>query len=99
MTQWWLLDGENRPLPCRVGSYAAWRELIGVRFRTAHTRLDGGVVVSTVFLGYSPAGTGRMWETAVLGGPLDGRTWRWRSHGQACQRHREVVALARLRAR
>jgi len=68
--------GELKPDP----DLMAWARGMMKPSRSVASTLVGESTVSTVFLGYDASfGLGRsptLWETMVLGGRLDRRTWR-----------------------
>jgi hypothetical protein len=95
-------DGEPRAEP-DVLAWARWFERAskdGSRI-LAHDRDESGdsdVLVSTVFLGldhnFSAHGKPVLWETMILGGPLDQYQQRYSSAAAAHAGHREACRLA-----
>ena len=88
-----LVDGE--PRPAELMEWARWFETAD---RTVARTERDGITVSTVFLGvdhnFSPAGPPVLWETMVVGGPLDGEEQRYRSAEAAKRGHEQMVKLA-----
>jgi hypothetical protein len=75
--------------------YAAW-------VQTNDRRIDlteiGDVRVSTEFCGTDQGGGDEpplLFQTTVVGGPLDGLKWNYSTLGEAKQGHHEVVAEVR----
>jgi hypothetical protein len=65
--------------------------------RVAMETFDGGVEVSTVWLGlnhqWNPDAPPEIFETMVFGGKLDGEQWRYATEEQAMKGHAIVVQL------
>ena len=61
--------------------------------------LPGGVLVSTMFLGFDhnmdSRGPPVLWETMIFGGKKDGYQERYASHVEAYKGHKKAVKLAR----
>jgi hypothetical protein len=59
---------------------------------------EGGTMVSTVFLGldhnFGATGPPILWESMILGGPLDGRMRRYTSRDAALEGHAELCNAA-----
>ena len=66
--------------------------------QVARTDLDGGVYVSTVWLGldhrFGGDGPPLIYETMIFGGPHDEWCWRWPNRDAALAGHDQAVALA-----
>jgi hypothetical protein len=64
--------------------------------RVVAAQTVGRVTVLTTFTGiahgHSVTGQPLLFETMVLKGPLDGRTWRWASYRDAQDGHKRVLA-------
>lgn len=88
--KYWILDEHHDPIPTDRDSWASWFEDIGNR-RVAYTSY-GDASVSTVFTGLGERG--RVFETLVMGGPLDGTMWVYPTWDEAVTGH--VVALAKV---
>lgn len=106
--RFWILNAAGEPEPISdVLMWGEWFERSTLdRSRIVAQDRDEqpgapDVMVSTVFLGLNHNyGTGAplLWETMILGGPLDGSQWRWSSreaaltgHAEACRLHRKVA--------
>ena len=65
--------------------------------RVATETFDGGVEVSTVWLGlnhnWDPDGLPLIFETMVFGGKKDGEQWRYSTEALAIEGHAAVVRL------
>ena len=85
-----LVDGE--PCEADLMTWATWFESAD---RIIARTEQGGVMVSTVFLGvdhnFSPEGAPVLWETMVIGGPLDGEQDRYTSLAAAQEGHDKMV--------
>lgn len=94
-SHYYILSEAGRVIPADLLVWAKW-------FETANrvleqTEVDAHTTVSTVFLGTN-AGLGvtpLLWETLVMGGPLDGEMYRYETRVQAKRGHDEMVAKAK----
>lgn len=89
----YILDGKE-PVPCpNVDFWAAWME--AAQTVLARNVVEGGIVVSTVFLGrdQSPWNHGEFFETAIFyaEGTVD-VVRRYATWDEACEGHITVVA-------
>ncbi|HEY2351958.1 MAG TPA: hypothetical protein VGH83_05575 [Candidatus Acidoferrum sp.] len=96
------LDERGEPVPCfRTIEWAEWYETADRR--VAYTDTGNGCIISTIFLGldfnfnpmrdpltYKPV----LWETLIMGGPLNGRMWRYHSRELAELGHKRAVGMA-----
>lgn len=80
-------DGDPVPEPDLI-TWATWFETFDQQ--VALTDI-GDTGVSTVFVGIAPI----LFETMVLGGRLNGRTWRSATRAEAEQQHEAIVAQLR----
>lgn len=92
----YVLDENNKPVPePDVLTWAAW-----LQSEDRHVGYDsiGDALVSTVFLGINSRWLGNgdpiLWETMILGGPLDGYQERYCSHEDAVQGHKRALEVA-----
>jgi hypothetical protein len=103
-TLYWILDEAGEPQPADVLTWGYWFE----RASKDRSRIvaqdrderDGtkDVMVSTVFLGLDHAfsnGPPVLWETMIMGGPLDGYQRRYSTRGAALAGHAEACELQR----
>lgn len=85
--------------PHREPDILVWAEWMVHNNIVAHTTIDANVKVSTAFLGIdttiSAKGPPLLFETMVLGGPLDQKQWRYPTWAKAMTGHTLVVARAR----
>ena len=94
----YILDAENHTVEVDLHTWAVW-------FQEASNRVVGwiqvtsAITVSTIFLGidhrHDRNGPPILFETMVMGGPLDGVQNRYCSHDDAVTGHQAVVAKCR----
>ena len=93
-----LVDGE--PREADLMTWATWFESAD---RIIARTEQGGVMVSTVFLGvdhnFSPEGAPVLWETMVIGGPLDGEQEYYTSVAAAQDGHEKTVERVKAEGR
>lgn len=89
---YFLLDKQKKVIPCndRV-AWARWIE--NPKNRIIARDQVRGMCVSTAFLGvdHGLGSKPRFFETMILGGPLDGQSWRYHTHKEARMGHAKVV--------
>jgi len=92
----YILNADGDPVPCdNILEWGKWMETADRH--VADDELDGGVRVSTVFLGLDHAFHGPppiLWETMVFGGPHDQYMDRYSSREAAIEGHKRVVQMA-----
>jgi hypothetical protein len=100
MSNWYILDNNNRPVNKPVLEAAKWIEDNQIRSRVRYnelTDLNGNEVrVSTVFLGLDHAWKSPipvLWETMIFGGEHDQYQERYTSYEDAVEGHQNAVNL------
>jgi hypothetical protein len=97
MSEFYILDEDNRPHPAELMEWGRFFNDIGRR-RVAETLVDDGVRISTVFLGINHRlfgnGPPLIFETMIFGGPLDGGMWRYSTWDDAEVGHEMAVKKA-----
>lgn len=95
----YILDGQT-PKIVDLLTWARWFEDHRKIFLTT---VDDKTAVSTVFLGidhdFNRAGPPLLFETMILGGPLDGRQWRCAFYKEAERQHASAVDEAQKAAK
>jgi hypothetical protein len=95
--RYYVLDAAGEPVAC--ADAVTWAQWFATAERHVAQDMDEGdgadaVRVSTVFLGldhnWSGEGPPVLWETLVMGGPLDGTMRRYRSRADAFHGHQAV---------
>lgn len=98
MSDKYILNDDGQPEPCEdLLTWGRWMESREARV-VARDEFDGGVRVSTVFLGLDHsfgAGEPVLWETMIFGGPHSDYQERYTSREAALEGHREAVALVK----
>lgn len=105
MSDFYILDADHNPVPIKdVAEWARLTQDMGFHHRrVAVTALDGGVHVSTVFLGvdhnHAPS-FGRktapiLFETMIFGGKHDQEQWRYATWAEALAGHEVALKLAK----
>lgn len=92
-----ILNDKNEVVPAKdVNEWAKFFENVERR-RIASEKLEGGVLISTVFLGLNHGwGDEDLWfETMIFDGPLEGYQWRCETYEQALKQHSEAVRQAK----
>jgi len=91
----WILDGHT-PVACTCEQWAQWFEKADRH--VAQSTLDGGVKVSTVFLGidhrFYGEGPPLLFERMIFGGPHSQYQERYSTWEDAERGHRDALALA-----
>lgn len=99
----YILDADRNPVPVGAGDgafidWAKWRDNIS-NCRVNVTAIGMDTEVSTIFLGVDMSlfcnGKPVLFETLIIGGPLDGHQWRYSTWAEAEAGHAEVVAICR----
>lgn len=92
----YILDDAGNPVA--EPDVLAWARWFQTADRTiGHTELNGGVVVSTVFMGLDRAfgaGPPLLFETMIFGGPLDETQYRYSTRAAALSGHESAIAEA-----
>ena len=94
MSKHYILDGKT-PREAELLEWARWYET--AERHVAVDTLDGGVRVSTVFLGLNHQygdGPPLIFETLIFGGPMGQDMWRYSTWQEAEEGHRAAVGLA-----
>ena len=96
MSNWYILDNNNKPIPASITEAADWLEE-GSDRRTVKRDEIGDILVSTVFLGldhsWTPGGKPVLWETMIFGGEHDQYQERYTSHEDALEGHEKALEL------
>lgn len=97
--RWYILDEHGEPVAAASNEAGAkWLEQAGMNRIVASTDL-AGCRVSTVFLGlnhgWEPGEPPLLFETLVIGGPLDGEMERTSTRVEAEQAHGAMVSRVR----
>lgn len=100
MSDWYVMDADGAVRgPVSVEEWSAWRDTGRDSNRVARTDLDGGVFVSTVFLGLDhshwPGDPPILFETMIFEGPWNEYQWRWATADRAKRGHEAIVAALR----
>src|SRR5262245_15519667 len=94
----WILDADNNAVETDFLTWAIWLKDIGHR-RVGYTEITSEITVSTVFIGIDSRFVGKgppmLFETLIMGGPLDGDGKRYSSWDDAEIGHKTFVAKAR----
>lgn len=93
----WLytLDDQGEPVACE--SMLEWSAWFATADRQVALDTVGDMRISTVFMGMDHAFNGgppMLWETLIMGGPLDGEGRRYSSRLAAMRGHAEFLARA-----
>lgn len=99
----YVLDEAGQPVPePNLEKWGRWFEESWPARAVARTDLDGGVYVSTVFLGldhrfslFLDDAPPILYETMVFEGPWDQSQWRYCTREQATAAHDQIVAAIR----
>ena len=96
--RFYKLDADNHLVPMRdVLEWGVWLE--DADRRVGYTQVTSQIIVSTVFLGldhnFFEDGPPIVFETLVMGGPLDGEMARYSSWDDAETGHRMLVKRVR----
>jgi hypothetical protein len=99
MSGYYVLDAAGQPLPAKsVEEWARWFEATSsddaAGRRVARDRIDGGVEVSTVFLGMDHSfllGAPLLFESMIFGGRYDSHLWRYSTRAEAVAGHARVL--------
>jgi hypothetical protein len=96
MSNWYILDNNNKPIPASITEAADWLEESSDR-RTVKRDEIGDILVSTVFLGldhsWTPGGKPVLWETMIFGGEHNQYQERYTSHKDALEGHEKALEL------
>lgn len=94
MSDWYLLDGDGNPVATDDTRAADALLRDGAKRRVARDEI-GGVTVSTVFLSlnhqYDAGGPPLVFETLVIGGPMDQEMDRYSTRAEAIAGHANMV--------
>ena len=94
----YVLDGHEPVFEPDFLKWAQWFETANRIVKQTRSN-NGGVMVSTVFLGLDHSFMGGrpvLFETMIFGGPLDGYQKRYYTWAEAEQGHEEAVKIADL---
>ena len=97
MSEWYILDEDNKPVISKVLSAAGWLEKNPDRRKVALDKMPGDVRVSTVFLGldhgFLASEDPILFETMIFGGPEDGYQERYKTWKEAEEGHKRALEL------
>ena len=100
-TEYFIFDAEKRVKPAR--DVIEWGHFFESGERIVDQTTIGDALVSTVFIGldhrFDGNGPPLLFETMIMGGPLDDYTWRYSSWDDAEAGHRGAVRKARKAAK
>lgn len=86
-----ILDGRKKPMiEPDLAEWVNWMSNLS-NAQPFCDVLDSNEVVSTAFLGIKLTTADKLFETAVIGGPHDGKVFKWDTYEEAEKGHEEVV--------
>ena len=98
MSEHYVLGASGEPVATDLMTWALWLETNRESRRVGYDELDGGVRVSTVFLGLDHSFGGAvpvLWETMIFNGPHNQYQERYTSRADAIEGHTRALAIAK----